>query len=375
MEKQMDQMKKIQHQDEVKANRFGTVVLSVICGTCLLIWLANEIGIFVVNRFYMRIGMIIGCICLLIPVAVYFLVGCEKSWFKYVLVLCISLMAISIQIFLTFHGVMMCVFPMLLAAQYADMRVFKTAFFINLIGVFFAVLLGYYIGCWDGNMIYATTYGISLENDSLANRMAVMNSDYMVQLLLYFAMPRMVIFSVISLSISYTLKTAKLQYVRQNMIRMQAECDGLTGLENRAKYNQRVRSEYPHLNSVYIAFLDVNHLKKMNDTCGHEAGDSVLKRVASEMKRLVDDNIHGYRLGGDEFAFVFCNYSKEEALNLLHDWEKDVEPLNRREDPVQCSIAIGGAFSSSPVDIEAVLKAADADMYQRKTEMKAHRTD
>lgn len=371
----MDEIQKVQFEDELRANRFSTIYLSVICGVCLLIWLANEIGIFVVNRFYMRIGMMIGCMSLMIPVFVYFFNGGKKKWFKYLLILSVSLMCISIQTFLTFHGVMMCVIPIILAAQYPDTRIFRTAYFIGLAGVFFAVLSGYYIGCWDGNMIYATTYGISLENDSLANRAAIMNSDYMVQLLLYFALPRMVIYSVISLSISYILKTAKMQYVRQNTIRIQAECDGLTGLENRAKYNQRVHAEYPRLKSVYIAFLDVNHLKKMNDTCGHEAGDAVIKRVATEMKRLIDDNIHGYRLGGDEFAFVFCNYTQEAALELLHDWEKDVEPLNRKEDPVQCSIAIGGAFSSAPIDMETVLKTADDNMYQRKTEMKAHRTD
>ena len=371
----MEEVEKLRYQDELKANKFSCIFLSIMCSVCLLVWIANECGFFVVNRTFMRIGMIIACICLVIPLLIYWRTKGKNTWFKYVLIVCVSFMAIAIQTFLTFHGVLLCLVPIILAAQYSKTKVFKLAFIMNVIGVLAAVVLGYYIGCWDGNMIYATTYGITLELDSIAKRAEIMNGEYMRQLIVFFALPRMVIFSTISLSAFYILKNAKLQYVRQNMIRIQAETDGLTGLENRAKYNDRIKNEYAKLNSVYIAFIDVNYLKKMNDVCGHEAGDSVLKRVANEMKRIVDENIHGYRIGGDEFVLIFCNYSKERAERALKEWEKDIEPLNRKEGPVHCSLAIGKAFSKKPVDIEKVLKDADKDMYEVKKAMKAERRD
>lgn len=371
----VEEVEKLQYQDELKANRFSSIFLSIMCGVCILVWIANECGLFVVNRTFMRIGMIIACVCLIIPVATYLKTKGKNAWFKYVLIICVSLMAISIQTFLTFHGVLLCLVPIILAAQYPQTKVFKLAFIMNLIGVFVAVLAGYYIGCWDGNMIYATTYGVTVETDSLASRAEIMNGNYTMQLLLYFALPRMIIFSTISLSAFYILKNAKLQYVRQNVIKIQAETDGLTGLENRAKYNYRIQNEYLKLNSVFVAFIDVNYLKKMNDTCGHEAGDSVLKRVANEMKKLIGEDVHGYRLGGDEFALIFCNYSSNRANIILNEWEKDIEPINRKEDPVQCSLAIGKAFSGNPVDIEAVLKEADRNMYEVKKAMKAERRD
>lgn len=373
--KQMNEIEKIEYQDELKANRFSTVFLAVMFGICLLIWIANEIGVFVVDRVYMRVGMAISFAYMLIPMFIYMRTKGNNRWFKFLLIVFLSLTSISIETFLTFHGVMLCVFPLLLAVQYTDIHVFRLAFWINLLGILNSVVLGYYIGCWDGNMIYATTYGISLENDSLAARAAVMNTDYMIQLLLYFAVPRMIIYSTIALSISYILKTAKLQYVRQNMIRMEAEFDSLTKLENRAKYNSRVKKEYQKLNSIYVVFLDVNNLKKMNDTCGHEAGDNVLKRVAEEMKRLVSDTVHGYRLGGDEFVFVFCDYKEDEAYRLLKEWEKEIRPLNDKENLVQCSLAIGGAYASRPFDLDIVLKQADDNMYRTKLAMKAQRTD
>ena len=61
-------------------------------------------------------------------------------------------------------------------------NIFKLAFIINLAGVFLAVVAGYYIGCWDGNMIYATTYDVTLEMDSFAKRAEIMNGEYMKQL-------------------------------------------------------------------------------------------------------------------------------------------------------------------------------------------------
>lgn len=371
----MDEIKKIEYQDEIKANRFSILFLAVTFVICLLVWIANEIGIFVVNLTYMRVGMAISFVCIMIPMAVFFYTKGARRWFKFLLIIFLSLTSISIETFLTFHGVMLCVFPILLAAQYPDTRVFRLDFWFNLLGILVSVILGYYIGCWDGNMIYATTYGITLQNDSLSARAAVMNGNYMIQLLLYFAIPRMVIYSTIALSVTYILKTAKLQYVRQSLIRMEAENDSLTKLENRTKYNSRVSGEYRKLESIFVVFLDVNNLKKMNDTCGHEAGDVVLKRTAEEMHRLVCDTIHGYRLGGDEFVFVFCDYKEEEAQRLLKDWEHTLMPLNGKEYPVQCSLAIGSAYASRPFDMEAVLKQADDNMYRTKLAMKAQRVD
>lgn len=373
--KKMDEIKKIEYQDEIKANRFSILFLAVTFVICLLVWIANEIGIFVVNLTYMRVGMAISFVCIMIPMAVFFYTKGARRWFKFLLIIFLSLTSISIETFLTFHGVMLCVFPILLAAQYPDTRVFRLDFWFNLLGILVSVILGYYIGCWDGNMIYATTYGITLQNDSLSARAAVMNGNYMIQLLLYFAIPRMVIYSTIALSVTYILKTAKLQYVRQSLIRMEAENDSLTKLENRTKYNSRVSGEYRKLESIFVVFLDVNNLKKMNDTCGHEAGDVVLKRTAEEMHRLVCDTIHGYRLGGDEFVFVFCDYKEEEAQRLLKDWEHTLMPLNGKEYPVQCSLAIGSAYASRPFDMEAVLKQADDNMYRTKLAMKAQRVD
>lgn len=366
----MDSLENIQYQDELNANKFCTVFLSIMCGACLLIWVANEMGIFIVNKLSMRVGMIIACSSLVAPLIVFTKTGGNRPYFKYMILYSVTVMAFSIQTFLTFHGVMMCIFPLLITIQYSDRRMFKLAAGLSLAGIPFSTLLGYYLGCWDGNMIYSNF--LDQNTDSLAARAEVMTAGYLLQLFLFFMLPRMVIFCIICYCTNYILKTRRLQYER---IQSEAELDGLTKLENRAKYNQRVASEYKNLNSVYVAFIDLNYLKKINDECGHEAGDSALRRTADEIRKLVNKTVHGYRLGGDEFAVVFCNYSQDISYRILHDWEKTIKPLNRKEEPVQCSLAIGTAFATKPFDIDKVLKEADENMYIRKTEMKAHRTD
>lgn len=371
----MDETEELKYQDELKSNRFSITFMGIMCVVCILVWLANEMGIFVVNKTYMRAGIALGCICLLVPIGIYLVTKGRERRFKYVIITAVSLSAITIETFLTFHGVLMCMIPILLAAQYSERKMFKVAYILNLFGILVAVIAGYYIGCWDGNMIYATTYGITLQNDSLAARAAVMDSGYMFQLIMYFSIPRMVVFTVYSYGIEFILKNAKVEYVKQNLMRMHAEHDALTGLENRRKYEQRVKEEYAKADSVYIAFIDVNFLKKINDMCGHEAGDSVLKRVAEDMKTLESDRIHAYRLGGDEFAFVLCGYSENKAEKLIEEWSRGVEPLNRREDPVHCSLAIGGAYGEPPIDMELLLKQADDNMYVKKKAMKAERAD
>ena len=86
---------------------------------------------------------------------------------------------------------------------------------------------------------------------------------------------------------------------RYNNETYKSEHDALTGCYNR-NHLSKVKSRYEQQRSFFVVFIDVNNLKRMNDEFGHEAGDSLLKNVASKMQFW---NSYGdvYRLGGDEF--------------------------------------------------------------------------
>lgn len=153
----------------------------------------------------------------------------------------------------------------------------------------------------------------------------------------------------------------------------QANHDSLTGLVNRnafEKYLQSVldRAERNTVDNV-IFYLDLDHFKIVNDTCGHLAGDELLRNVS----KILKDNVRKYdtvaRLGGDEFAIVLEKCSTRQATAIANKllqaivdfcffWEGQTFYIG---------VSIGQVlFSRLPNDINEVLKVADAACYVAK---------
>src|SRR6185369_5874495 len=92
--------------------------------------------------------------------------------------------------------------------------------------------------------------------------------------------------------------------------------DPLTGLANRALFNERLeRSPLP----LTLLALDLDKFKAVNDTMGHEAGDELLKQVAARLTPLVSDNGLVARLGGDEFMVLLWGKVDPESVTVLAD--------------------------------------------------------
>ncbi|HSF10072.1 MAG TPA: diguanylate cyclase, partial [Nitrospirales bacterium] len=87
-----------------------------------------------------------------------------------------------------------------------------------------------------------------------------------------------------------------------------AHYDHLTGLANRGLFYERLNCAVArcHRNDTAIAlmFLDLDHFKDINDSLGHDCGDSLLKTVAARIKKCIREIDTGVRLGGDEFAVL-----------------------------------------------------------------------
>lgn len=159
--------------------------------------------------------------------------------------------------------------------------------------------------------------------------------------------------------------------------------DTLTDLQNRTayyEYNQvldrRIREGTA---SFTILMVDVNFLKRMNDTHGHEKGNEYLKN-ASNLIGFLFGRERTYRTGGDEFVVIFEGEEQARADKLVAQFKGSVAQLKTSPDlqPWQrVSAAVGAAAYDKAVDTctEDVLKRADAAMYQDKVAMKAQRTD
>jgi len=176
------------------------------------------------------------------------------------------------------------------------------------------------------------------------------------------------------------LRRAKKQVAEMDKL---AHRDSLTGIKNKAAYDETTSRLDEKISAggadFCIVMVDVNFLKKVNDTYGHERGNEYLLN-ASRLICAVFGEEHVYRIGGDEFVVIIegekvslCKYFAEQfkaemarknANTLLEPWEK-------------VSAAIGVSYYQAGVDKTAdeVFKRADKEMYENKIAMKAQRTD
>ncbi|MDE5781293.1 MAG: diguanylate cyclase [Lachnospiraceae bacterium] len=136
--------------------------------------------------------------------------------------------------------------------------------------------------------------------------------------------------------------------------------DALTGALNR---NAFIRDTMPESDSDIVSaggfFIDINGLKKTNDTYGHEAGDNLIRKVY-DIISSVAEGYPIYRLGGDEFAVLCCNISQKELDKI------DIRMRTELDGRNGCSAAIGASFLENPSDLGILMDEADKRMYKDK---------
>ncbi len=134
--------------------------------------------------------------------------------------------------------------------------------------------------------------------------------------------------------------------------------DQLTGAGNRRGFTEYIRA-VP--DGIFLAFIfgDLNGLKRINDTQGHEAGDHLLQQAVRHMKALSGDNAV-FRMGGDEFMVIARNASEQQAQQLVRE-------LLARYRSSGISMALGVVVCQTPIaNIDEVLSQANREMYTDK---------
>ncbi len=156
-----------------------------------------------------------------------------------------------------------------------------------------------------------------------------------------------------------------------NKVLFEKEHDFMTGLYNKGKYLELIKGHYKYLNSISIFNMDVNNLKKLNDTYGHEKGDELIIKAAQSLLSVQKENIKGFRLGGDEFLLIGENMSMKETEQLKKDWEEAVNKLNKEGLDFEIVISCGVAYGEKDYDLEKLLSEADSKMYENKQYLKS----
>ncbi|MBU4515582.1 MAG: diguanylate cyclase [Firmicutes bacterium] len=145
--------------------------------------------------------------------------------------------------------------------------------------------------------------------------------------------------------------------------------DPLTGLYNRIRFEDEMRRlERGRHDRVGIIVCDVDGLKLINDTLGHEAGDGLLSAAAGIIQSTFRDGDIVSRIGGDEFAVVLPSAPEAVIESACRKIRDRVTAYNHSHTELPLSMSVGFAIgdTSGPVTINDLFKEADNNMYREK---------
>lgn len=166
-------------------------------------------------------------------------------------------------------------------------------------------------------------------------------------------------------------------YLLFKQTEIRSNYDTLTGIMSRSHFMELfpliVRKALRYNETLSLALLDINDLKVINDTHGHDVGDYLLKRFSTFVSQQIREEDLFVRYGGDEFILVFFGMSFDRALQKLdairdHYLEQDIR---YEEIPLQTDFSYGAAtFPDDTIAYELLIKTADQRMYAQKQQNK-----
>ncbi|MTI80352.1 MAG: diguanylate cyclase [Firmicutes bacterium] len=146
--------------------------------------------------------------------------------------------------------------------------------------------------------------------------------------------------------------------------------DHLTGLKNRAYFEQKLEYYKATDTTIGIVLIDLDGLKLINDTLGHPAGDNYLIIIAETLIKNYGSYYELARIGGDEFAILIPNANKDILESVCNNIEQLVDNYNESNNS-NISISLGHACQGKGLaSVYDVFKEADNQMYRRKLHRK-----
>jgi len=159
----------------------------------------------------------------------------------------------------------------------------------------------------------------------------------------------------------------------------QASHDALTGLVNRREFERRLQEAMDSAQTGNVGhalcYLDLDRFKAVNDTCGHTAGDNMLREVASLIKDAVRDSDTVGRIGGDEFALLLVGCPLEKARQIADDVVRSVSDYRFvwKDKIFNIGVSIGLVeIGASGGAIEDIMNSADSACYVAKKQGGLH---
>lgn len=145
----------------------------------------------------------------------------------------------------------------------------------------------------------------------------------------------------------------------------QAYTDGLTGLANRAGWNDRAANAYEAVEDrpTAIVFFDIDHFKRINDQHGHEGGDAVLQRLGGILKARLAEGDYAARIGGEEFAVLMTGENAASAQSFA---ERVRAEFSKGYGDIRSTVCAGISYRQPGDSLRAQMRRADEALYEAK---------
>jgi diguanylate cyclase (GGDEF)-like protein len=159
--------------------------------------------------------------------------------------------------------------------------------------------------------------------------------------------------------------------VRTILMDKLAKTDALTETYNHMAYHEYkdhlVEQADNGRLTLHLAILDIDNFKKVNDTYGHKAGDTVLRKVSAIARSKTGSNDFIARYGGEEFVILFTEKSFQEAFDLTEDIRKEIASTTHEAlSGLRVTVSIGLNAYVPGMGKEALFQLADAALYRAK---------
>jgi diguanylate cyclase len=157
--------------------------------------------------------------------------------------------------------------------------------------------------------------------------------------------------------------------------RRDADVDHLTGLPNRRAFETLFDTQYEEAKAaneaLSVAFCDIDHFKRVNDTHGHDTGDRVIKAIGEALAAISGQNCNVARHGGEEFVMLFRGKTTDQALIALDNAREAMAKrrfVNRENEQAIGTVTFSGGIADvfAYANSRTALKAADGALYKAK---------
>lgn len=181
----------------------------------------------------------------------------------------------------------------------------------------------------------------------------------------------------LSLFISFLIVSNK---VSKEQIRIYATYDMMTKAYNRRAGFELLEKKFKFAKkeqlNLTICYVDVNGLKVINDTLGHEKGDELIKTVGTCIRESIREVDFVTRVGGDEFLIVFSRATAAQAQKIWCRIKENIELINKNENKdylVSVSHGIAELRYNTNMNLDELIREADKNMYNEKNQIKGNK--